>query len=154
MIVYRLSKSKYAQSLSGQGAERFGGRWNNKGTPMVYTSGSRALCAVEVAVHTPYGQLPEDYVLITLHLPDDALRELDAQSLPPDWDRLPPAPASRKLGDAFVQDREFLALKVPSAAVPGEFNVLINPQHIRMNEVVVDAIAPFGFDQRLFGASK
>ena len=42
----RLVLSKYAESaFDGQGARLFGGRWNSKGTPMVYAASSLALAA-------------------------------------------------------------------------------------------------------------
>lgn len=79
MIVFRLSKSTYTADLSGKGAEMSGGRWNSKGTAMVYTSQSKALCTVEIAVHTPLGNLPLDYTLVTISIPD----ELTIQEITP-----------------------------------------------------------------------
>ena len=64
MKVYRLSKAQFANDLSGKGAELAGGRLNSKGLPMLYTSSSRALCTAEIAVHTPLGIVPTDYVII------------------------------------------------------------------------------------------
>ena len=60
MIVYRLSREKYARDLSGEGARKAGGRWNSRGIPLVYTSQSISLCALEVAVHLPLGMAPKD----------------------------------------------------------------------------------------------
>src|SRR5262250_1018825 len=40
-----------AQAFSGRGGELYGGRWNSKGTPMVYASESIALAALETLVH-------------------------------------------------------------------------------------------------------
>ncbi|NQU32919.1 MAG: RES family NAD+ phosphorylase [Bacteroidetes bacterium] len=70
MIVYRLTKAKYSNDLSGKGAAKTGGRWNSKGIPVVYTCESRALCTSEIAVHTPLGILPLDYMLITIEISD------------------------------------------------------------------------------------
>ena len=61
MILFRLAKQKYSDDLSGLGAELTGGRWNNKGTRILYTSDSRALCTAEIAVHMPIGLIPKDY---------------------------------------------------------------------------------------------
>ena len=69
MIVYRLAKSKFAKDLSGRGAEIAGGRWNSKGVRMVYASASRALCTTEIAVHTPLGNVPTDYQIISIIIP-------------------------------------------------------------------------------------
>lgn len=154
MIVYRLSKRQYAAPLTGKGAEMHGGRWNNRGTALLYTSSSRALCMVEVAVHLPLGRQPKEYVLTTVDIPSKLVCELQLDSLPDDWDRLPPGPKSKTLGDAFVVSGEGLALKVPSAVVPGEWNYLVNPAHKDFSKVQITAQEDFGFDARLFGQSE
>jgi len=151
MKVYRLSKSKFAGDLSGRGAEIAGGRWNSKGTPLIYTSPSRALCLVEVAVHLPVGIIPHDYVLIEIEIPDEAeVQVIEEKLLPTDWNSFPHSPVTQNLGDNFVKENTNLMLKVPSAVVPGDFNYLINPRHPQINQVFIVSTNPFGFDERLF----
>ena len=150
MIVYRLSKSKYARDLSGTGAEKVGGRWNSRGVAILYTSASRALCTTEIAVHMPLGIIPKDYQLVTIDIPDDNILELIAADLPRDWRSIPHADSTQKIGDSFVAEGEYLVLKVPSVVVPGDFNYLINPQHEYASKVKVESIEPFSFDRRLF----
>jgi len=151
MIVFRLSKAKFANDLSGKGAERSGGRWNSKGTALVYTSASRALCTTEIAVHTPLGNLPVDYQLISIEIPYEInIQELAAEVLPVDWKSIPPANGSRKAGDKFVSEGISAVLKVPSVVVQDEFNYLINPAHADSWKITIKSIEPFNFDERLF----
>lgn len=151
MIVYRLSKSKYSGDLSGRGAEQSGGRWNSKGTAMVYTSQSRALCTAEIAVHTPLGNIPEDYEIVSIFIPDDALTlEIPDNKLPKDWRSFPHSRETQEIGDIFVYERKFLVFKVPSAVVQGEYNYLINPGHREFDTIKVQSTESFNFDERLF----
>lgn len=151
MIVHRLSKSKFSNDLSGKGAELAGGRWNSKGTAILYTSQSRALCTTEIAVHTPLGNIPADYVLITIEIPDNAkIKAVEQKVLPVDWKMFPHPHETQVIGDQFVQDSEFLVLKVPSVVVQGEYNYLINPQHKDFNTIKLLHTEPFEFDERLF----
>ncbi len=150
MIVFRLCKSIYAHDLSGRGAEQFGGRWNSKGTPMIYTGQSRALSTVEIAVHTPLGNLPNDYVLVTIEVPDNLHTKLEEITLPPDWQSFPHSDATQKIGDQFIRDGVFLMMEVPSAVVQGEYNYLINPNHPEFRKVKISKIEKFTFDERLF----
>ena len=150
MKVFRLSKSKYSRDLSGQGAEKSGGRWNSKGTAMIYTSESRALCTAELAVRLPLGVIPLDYKLITLELPDRLISEMDVRTLPDDWNSLPHSDSTQKIGDHFVSAAKHLALRVPSAVVPGDFNFLINPGHKNIGKVRIVSVEDYGFDNRLF----
>jgi len=150
MIVYRLSKSKYSADFSGKGAEKSGGRWNSKGVAMVYTSTSRALCTAEVAVHLPLGIVPADYELVTLEIPDDLITEAGINDLPADWRSFPHPDSTQKLGDRFIREGKFLALKVPSVVVQGEYNFLINPGHEAAARIRLVSREQFLFDKRLF----
>jgi RES domain-containing protein len=151
MIVYRLSKSIHSGDLSGKGAEKNGGRWNSKGTALIYTSETRALCMAEIAVHTPLGILPQDYELITIAFPDlIKIHTLDLKSLSADWNSIPHAHSTQQIGDQFVKANKYLVMKVPSVIVPGEFNYLINPNHKDMKSVKIKSKELFNFDKRLF----
>lgn len=151
MIVYRLCKKAYANDLSGRGAEISGGRWNGKGTAMVYTSASRALCMVEIIVHIPAGIIPKDYYLVSIFIPDNTrILAIEPKDLPDNWSRNPIPASTQKIGNAFIAAQEALVLKVPSAIVQDEWNYLINPLHKDFKEVKIIATEPFSFDGRLF----
>lgn len=150
MIVFRLSKAKFANDLSGRGAEIAGGRWNSKGVRMLYCSASRALCTTEIAVHTPLGNIPSDYHIISIKIPDTRILELPATKLPKDWQAFPHSLSTQQVGDTFVRQNKFLVLRVPSAVVQGDFNYLVNPAHPDFLKVKIVKTQEFTFDKRLF----
>jgi len=151
MIVYRLASKKYSNDLTGIGAEITGGRWNFKGTRVLYTADSRALCMSEIAVHTPVGIMPKDYFMITIEIPDyTKIAQLEIILLPKDWRKFPYSRLTQELGDDFLNKNEILYIKVPSAVVQGDFNILINPQHSDYNKVKILKIEKFDFDERIF----
>ena len=151
MIVYRLAIKKYSNDLTGIGAEITGGRWNFKGTRILYTADSRALCMAEIAVHTPVGIMPKDYFMTTIKIPDySQTTQLEVKMLPKDWRKFPYSKLTQELGDNFINKNEVLYVKVPSAVVQGDFNILINPQHSDYDKVKIIKIEEFDFDERIF----
>lgn len=149
MIVYRLSRKVFAKDLSGRGAELHGGRWNSKGTPMLYTSQSRALAFAELAIHIPVGIVPKDYFLVTIQIPDTAsILKLNEKQIPKDWRSNPHSHSTQHIGDKFVLDGTHLVLQVPSAVVPGDFNFLINPKHPEAGKISIKGMEVFEFDSR------
>jgi RES domain-containing protein len=151
MKVFRLSKQKFTNDLSGSGAELTGGRWNKIGTKLLYTSDSRALCTAEIAVHTPIGIIPDDYYLITIEIPDSIeIFNLSTSSLPNDWKSFPHSEITPEIGDSFISKCEFLIMKVPSAVVQGDYNYLINPLHHDFDKIKIINKEKFTFDKRLF----
>jgi RES domain-containing protein len=149
MIVYRLTRGKYHLDLSGKGAELYGGRWNSKGIPMLYTSQSRALAFAEIAMHIPMGIVPKDYFLISIEIPDTAgILKLTEADMPADWRSNPHSNTTQQIGDDFVTVNKYLVLQVPSAVVPGDYNFLVNPNHPESSIVKVIASTPFEFDSR------
>lgn len=151
MIVYRLSRKKYAQELSGKGAALSGNRWNSKGVEIIYTSDSRALAMAEVAVHLTLATIPKDFVLLEILISDTIkIRELDTNNLPLQWNTFPHHPETQSLGNSFIREQKYAVMKVPSAVVQGDFNYLINPHHQKFQDVKILSELPFLFDQRLF----
>ena len=145
MQVYRLTREKYATPLHGKGAALSTyNRWNSKGTEMIYTSENKALTILEVLVHLTENQIPNDYVLLSIDIPNDA--SMKTISTKNDLT----ISKSQCIGDEFIESNQYLVLRVPSAIVPGEFNLLINPFHPECKEVSIEQSEPFVFDWRLF----
>jgi RES domain-containing protein len=151
MIVFRLTKSSYQNDLSGRGAEIYGGRWNSKNTPMIYTSQSRALCVAEIAVHSPLGIIPKDYFLITIEIPDTCkIKQISESELPAGWSSIPHIHQTQQIGDIFIKNADNLVIKVPSAVVQGDWNFLINPLHQDISSIKIISVEEYNFDKRLF----
>ncbi|WP_445748805.1 RES family NAD+ phosphorylase [Polaribacter sp.] len=151
MKVFRLSKKKYAEEFNGKGASKSGNRWNSKGTEIIYTAESRALAMAEILVHLSLATLPKDFVMMTIHIPDSInIKEINPKTLPKNWNHHPPNSRTQKIGDAFIDSRDFCILKVPSAVVQGDFNYLINPFHKDFKKIKISEITDFPFDERIF----
>ncbi len=151
MKVYRLSRKKYSAELSGKGAAMVGGRWNSRGTEIIYTAQSRALAMAEVAVHLSIATLPSDFVMVEIEIPPaTAVLEVETKDLPKNWNAFPYHPKTQDFGDIFVPEKKACVLKVPSAVVKEDFNYLINPGHPEFKEIKILRISNFPFDNRLF----
>jgi len=151
MRLWRVCRARYAvEGSSGEGARLYGGRWNRKGVPVIYTSTSLALAVIETFVNLEPRLRPDDLVSIALELPDRlASQHLDINSLPANWHRSR-GEALRHFGDEWIRKQKTVALYVPSAAVRGEWNVLLNPAHADFRKVKLDKPQPFEFDLRMF----
>ena len=119
---------------------------------MLYTCQTIALCNAEIIVHANAAIIPQNYSLITIFVPDVFI--LQTLKLPADWKSYPHAHSTQQIGDNFLTENKVLAFKVPSAAVQGEFNYLINPHHKDFSKVKIKNIQPFVFDERLFKKTK
>lgn len=136
--------------LDGEGARRYGGRWNSPGLAVVYASASLALAALEFLVHLDSSEAPRDLLAMRITIPDDlSVSEVKLRSLPARWDRYPAADACRRLGDAWLAAGKTAVLKVPSAPVREEWNVLLNPRHADFQRIKEVSVRRFQFDQRL-----
>ena len=139
-----------AAAASGEGARLYGGRWNSPGVRVVYASTSLALAAVETFVNIKPNLQPNDFVSIAGELPNDlAVDRIDLKALPRNWY----AKRDQSLchfGDDWIRAAKTVALMVPSAAIRGEWNILLNPAHSDFKRVRFDPPTPFQFDARMF----
>ena len=151
MQVFRLARYARRHDLSGYGAFLYGGRWNLRGRPVLYTAETRSLAIMEVLVHLTSEELPDDMYLLTLDVPDTVSRtELVAADLPADWRRTGLPQPTALLGHAWLEGGSTLALRVPSVIVPQEHNLLLNPAHPEFAQVRLAAEPElFFFDERL-----
>ena len=149
MLVWRICRAAH-QELDGEGARLHGGRWNSEGVPVVYTSSTLALAALEYLVHVDIEDVPDDLVAMAIEVPDDAGEGIvKVDDLPGDWNQLPDHPACPRIGDQWAAEGTALLLCVPSAVVPEESNLLINPNHPSAGDLLVVSTRPFVFDSRL-----
>lgn len=152
MITFRLAKERYKNSLSGIGAARYGGRWNGTGIEIIYTASSRALAMAEMLVHLDMNEVPDDFHMMSILIPDDIkIKSVSVEELPSQWNRLIEyLPVTKLIGNTFIQENEYCLLQVPSAVVKGDFNILINPYHKSFREIEISEVEIFPFDRRLF----
>ena len=149
MFIYRLSLTQYAKDLSGEGAWRFGGRWNKAGTNCVYTAENRALTVLESLVHDTINTMPKGLSIMTLHVPDDKDLLLIPNKLPESWNRTEVSEETQQFGSALLEKAEYLIIRVPSVIAPQEYNYLVNPGHPDIKKVSIADISDFSFDTRL-----
>lgn len=149
MRVFRLCRRAYA-AFDGEGARLYGGRWNPPGVAVVYTSATRSLAVLEILVHLDPEDAPSDLVLVAADVPDSLpTTTIAAEALPRDW-REPVGPeALRTLGLDWIRAGKTAVLAVPSAILPSEQNVLLNPAHADFRKVTVGKPERFTFDRRL-----
>ena len=141
-----------AHDLSGKGAEKTGGRWNRKGTPMVYASATRALACLETVVHLGSGDpLPLNRYLVAVTIPVGLwdVRAVFDPATHVGWDAEPAGKVSLDWGSSWAAGRTTLVAEVPSVVVPEELNVLINPSHPNMHRVVSTKVRKWTHDARL-----
>lgn len=149
MRAYRLCRARYP-AYDGEGAQRAGGRWNSKGTRILYLSENRSLSVLEVLVHLT-DTLPDKFVLGSAEVPDGVSCEpVHEPALPSDWQTLVVRRQgdTRSIGDEWIKSLHSAVLLVPSV-VSGERNVLMNPQHPDFHRIRFFDPEPFTFDLRL-----
>jgi RES domain-containing protein len=149
VVVWRLTLKKHA-APDGEGARRYGGRWNKPGTPVVYTSGTLSLAALEYLVHVDSDILPDSLVSIRATIPDSlTIETIHASDLPDDWkDTIIPV-ALQELGTSWANQAKSLVLKVPSVVIQHEWNYVLNPLHPDFPKTTWDTGIAFSFDSRL-----
>jgi len=147
MKVYRITKTKYAEDLSGTGAKLYGGRWNHIDSACIYTAESRALSVLEYAINKNIDFIPRALSLCVFEIDESQVYSLKQEDLPGNW-RATPAPKSTKdYGTQFLKSNKPI-LKIPSIIIPEEFNYIINPQVAGLSFKLVE-IKDFVFDLRI-----
>lgn len=148
MIVFRITNETYKNDISGNGAALYGSRWNSKGLPLLYTSQFISLSILESLGHLNKREIPSTQYLLHIEIPDEnSMTEISNKKIKKNWKHEPEY--TQWLGDQFLQNKQSLILKVPSAIVSEENNFLLNPLHERFKKVRIVSSELLQLDKRL-----
>lgn len=146
-------KKRLPDAFTGDGARLGGGRWNYPGTPVVYASESLSLAALELYVHfTRHDiKLSKSLFAIPIDIPGSLKAvEVLIKDLPPDWRVSPPSFSTKDIGTEWVQKSRSAILRVPSAVIPEEYNLMLNPKHGDFIKIRIGKPRPFTLDKRMW----
>ena len=153
ITAWRLAAPEYAQTaeqlMSGEGAWRYGGRWNSVGRAAVYLGESLALAGMELLLHLRAERVLETYRKMPVFIPERLVMHVGEDQLPPDWARPSLYPVTQEIGDGWIDHARSAVLQAPSAVIRGETNFIVNPQHADFSAIRTGPISSFRYDPRL-----
>lgn len=147
MLVYRVSKTQYANDLSGTGAKLYGGRWNHIDTPCIYTSESRSLAILEYSVNVNVDFIPRALSICVFEIDENQIKEVKIKKLPGDWTEIPAPFSTKDFGTKLLQ-KGIPIIKIPSIIIKDEFNYILHPSAVNKSYKLVD-VKDFVYDLRL-----
>ena len=156
MVGYRLVREARAlDAFNGEGARRFGGRWNPKNIPVVYGSEHLSLAVLEFRVNQGRYDPDDQYVYFQFEY-DEALVE-SVETPPADWltrfKEDGSITAAQAFGEEWFLQKRSAVLSVPSAVIRIERNFVLNPRHADFPKVAIGAAAKLDFDPRLWSTA-
>ena len=149
MLVYRISRLKYAQDLSGTGAKKYGGRWNHRGIPVLYTSSHISLAFQELLVNADSFQVRGSFQIVGIKIPEEvSVKYVAKNKIPKNWCSNENIHPLGDLGTKWLKQSRVLVLAVPSAVIPLEYNFLVNPEHSDFDKIKIKTSSVLVIDQR------
>lgn len=149
MEIWRLTRNNHLLP-DGEGARLYGGRWNFPKTAIVYTSSTLSLAVLEYLVHLDTDLIPNNVVSLGAHIPPTvSVTTIALASLPLDWREMHADPPLQHIGSNWALSNSTAVLQVPSAIIPSEFNLLLNPNHPDFQLITWSTPLPFTLDPRL-----
>jgi len=150
MKLYRISVSEYVDELTGTGAKLYGGRWNLKGTPLLYCSENTSLAILQILVHFDGLTIPKNLELLQLELDESQIHNFSIAKFNKIRKSKDAEFQFKKAGQQWIESGKSLALKVPSIITTNEFNILINPKHVNFKMLKKKKKGKLELDERLF----
>lgn len=150
MELFKIATRKWMDTaFDGEGARLVGGRWTTPGRRAVYTASSVSLAILETLAHVDVQSIP-DLVVFRIEVADKLERtQILVEDLPKDWRKVPGPQELMSIGDEWISAGSTALLIVPSALVPIEMNVIINPQHDDFIELDISQAFDLPLDKRL-----
>jgi RES domain-containing protein len=153
MILWRIAtetRQYRAEDVSGDGAARSPGRWNEAGQAVLYIAPTIAIAVLETAAHIDDSGLPLNRYLVSFDVPPAVWRkrqELDLAALPSTWNAISAGATSAQIGSNWIKSVRSAILMVPSVIVPEEHAALINPAHPDATKIKAAVVRPFEYNK-------
>lgn len=153
MILWRIAaetRQYRADDLSGAGAAKSPGRWNDAGQPALYSAPAIAMAVLETSAHVDDSGLPLNRYLVRIDVPDDvwAAREvMDVSKLEISWAAIPAGRVSVRAGADWLRRMTTAILEVPSVIVPEEPATVINPLHPDAKRLTAKTVRLFEYNK-------
>ncbi len=123
--------------FSGEGGLYVAGRWNHKGRKVIYCSNSISLCTLEWLAHNGLSVSGFSYHRFEINVPDKLIRAFSVKDMPKAWKQAPATNITRDFAEEHLfEQTKHIAIAVPSAMVPEEYNLVINPMHKETKSVL------------------
>jgi len=146
-----VKKTQADEAFSGKGARLFGGRWNRRGSAVIYTADTLSLAALEYFVHLGPAMAFVPLVSFRVEIPKRVSIEiLEESTLPRGWREEPPPFATRQMGSDWADGGATAVLQVPSALIPVQHNLILNPEHPDFPKIKLFGPDLFRFDSRMW----
>lgn len=149
MKAYRIALTAYCDT-SGEGAKRYGGRWNFPGYPALYAGASLSTSLLERLTIDPELFSSERYIrysVMEIQIDDSLIHFPTPSDLPLYWDQIPPGKASMEFGTALLRSGT-LCFAVPSVVDPTSLNFVLNPQSADFSRLMIK-VYPLQLDKRI-----
>lgn len=146
-------KKRLPDAFTGEGARLGGGRWNHVGTSVVYVSETLSLAALELFIHFTRKdiKLSKSLIAIPIEIPNSLkITEVSIKELKADWRISPPSNSTKDIGTEWAQNGISPILRVPSAVIPHEFNLVLNPKHCDFIMIKIGKEQSFMLDERMW----
>lgn len=147
-------KNHLSSAFSGEGARLAGGRWNSEGFPLVYTAESLSLAVLEIIIHLEFKKALKLYRAIPVSVSEADMEIIDPSTLPPEWNGPSPHPSTQLTGNHWIRSQSSAALRVPSAIISIESNILLNPAHPNFQSLEIGEPIDLPLDPRVLDKLK
>lgn len=135
MEMFRITKDEFSEYLTSSGSAN---RWNLKGQQVIYAGSSRSLSTLELVVHKGSVIPLFHYKVMVISMADEdsMYKQVKINELPYNWRSIAAYSELQKIGSDWYNSMETLALKIPSAVIPFEFNYIINTEHLNFRDKI------------------
>jgi RES domain-containing protein len=150
MKIFRIVQDKHrTNDLSGTGAFRSGGRWNSKGTYMLYCSENSSLAYLESLVHFDKMVIPPQLFIAELEADDSLIYTLPESDYSKNWMKISLI-ENQQQSDRWKNEKKWLGIRARSAINILEYNILLNPLFPKFHDLVrVISVREIPVDERL-----